>query len=96
MMVLLNSALSRWSSAEDFLRALRVELAGGLVQQDERRVGHDGARDGDALLLPAGELTRDSGRAGRRSPTTPSAIRTRSSRSFFESVVSSSGSSTFW
>ena len=43
---------------EHLVRALRVELAGRLVEQDERRVGDDGARDGDALLLAARELAR--------------------------------------
>ena len=33
--------------------ALRIERAGGLVQQQDGRVLEDGARDGDALLLPA-------------------------------------------
>ena len=43
---------------QHFLRALRVELAGGLVEQDQRRVGHDRARDRDPLLLAARELAR--------------------------------------
>ena len=34
---------------------LRVERRGGLVQQQHRRVADEGARDGDALLLPARE-----------------------------------------
>ena len=33
-----------------------VEVARGLVGQDEGRVVHEGPRDGDALLLAAGEL----------------------------------------
>ena len=37
---------------------VRIEIAGRLVgQQDARRIG-DRARDGDALLLAAGELRR--------------------------------------
>jgi len=32
---------------------LRVEIGQGLVHQHERRLDHDGARDGDALLLAA-------------------------------------------
>jgi hypothetical protein len=34
---------------------LRVERAGGLVEEQNGRVGDDRARDGDALLLAAGE-----------------------------------------
>ena len=37
---------------------LRVEVAGGLVGEDEERIGHERARDRDALHLPAGELIR--------------------------------------
>ena len=44
--------------AEDVDRELRVEVAGGLVGEDERRLADDGARDGDALLLAAGEDAR--------------------------------------
>ena len=36
----------------------RVEVAGGLVGEQERRLGHQGAGDGHALLLAAGELGR--------------------------------------
>src|SRR5438105_4885377 len=35
----------------------RVEVAGGLVGDDEPRLVHEGPCDGDALLLAAGELT---------------------------------------
>src|SRR5438105_3110320 len=35
--------------------AFRVEGAGGLVEQEDRRVLEQGARDGDALPLPTGE-----------------------------------------
>ncbi len=41
---------------EDFPRALAVEVAGRLVGDDDRGVGDEGARDGHALLLAAGEL----------------------------------------
>ena len=41
---------------EDFQAGLRVEVAGRLVGEDEERVIHQRAGDGDALLLPAGEL----------------------------------------
>ena len=36
--------------------ALGVERARGLVEDEDARILQDGARDGDALLLPAGEL----------------------------------------
>lgn len=35
------------------LLVLRVHVSGGFVQNDDRRVLHDGARDGDALALAA-------------------------------------------
>src|SRR5262249_3024862 len=41
--------------AEDVDGELRVEVAGGLVGEDEGRLADDGARDRDALLLAAGE-----------------------------------------
>ncbi len=40
---------------EDVDRELRVEVAGGLVGQDERGLADDGARDGHPLLLAARE-----------------------------------------
>ena len=52
--------LSR-ESLEDLdhdLAVLRVEVAGGLVGEDDARVVGDGARDRHALLLAAGELAR--------------------------------------
>ncbi|MBD0739042.1 hypothetical protein BGM09_06335 [Streptomyces sp. CBMA29] len=36
----------------------RVEVAGRLVREEQRRVADHGARDGDALSLAAGELVR--------------------------------------
>src|SRR5258706_73795 len=42
----------------DFVGALAVEVAGGLVAKEKGRVSDDGARDGDALRLSAGELAR--------------------------------------
>ena len=41
---------------EQLGRGVRVELAGRLVGEDDVRARHQGARGGDALLLPAGEL----------------------------------------
>ena len=42
----------------DVEAVLTVEVAGGLVAEDELRVGDHGTGDGDALLLTAGELLR--------------------------------------
>src|SRR5688500_415233 len=42
---------------EDLVRAVAVEVAGGLVAEQERGIGHDGAGDGHALLLTAGQLS---------------------------------------
>jgi len=41
---------------EDGIGVFRIEVAGGLVGEDDGRVGDEGAGDGDALLLAAGEL----------------------------------------
>src|SRR5215470_10777929 len=41
---------------KNILGAFRVEISGGLVGEDDLRLGDDGARDGHALLLPAGKL----------------------------------------
>ena len=51
---------------EDRLPRLRVEVAGRLVGQDESRLGHERPRDGDALLLAAGELGGAAARDRRR------------------------------
>src|SRR3954454_9844966 len=41
---------------EDVGSGVAVEITGGFVGNDERGVGDDGTRDGNALLLSAGEL----------------------------------------
>ena len=80
--------------SQDLVGALAVEVAGGLVAQQERGVGHDGARDRHALLLAARELARLVLARGRRGPRR----RARSPRGACArpatSGVSSSGSST--
>ena len=43
---------------QDVPRVLRVQVRGRLVGQDDRRPLDDGARDGHALTLPAGQLGR--------------------------------------
>src|SRR5258708_4763913 len=44
---------------EDLVGALPVEVAGGLVAEQERGVAHDGAGYGHSLLLASGELPRE-------------------------------------
>jgi hypothetical protein len=41
---------------EHLLAGLRVQCTGRLVGEDEATVTHDGPRDGDALLLAAGQV----------------------------------------
>src|SRR5712691_8699603 len=46
------------NEGHDFIRALAVQVAGGLIAKQESRVRDNGASNGDALLLPAGKLAR--------------------------------------
>ena len=48
--------------AAHLVAELGVEVGERLVEQEDARAAHDGAADGDALALAAGELARDSGR----------------------------------
>ena len=80
--------------AEDVLGVARVEVAGGLVGDDEIGIGDDGARDGDALLLAARERARRVVAVRSSSPTTRSAVSARRVRSSLSRWVSSSGSAT--
>jgi len=41
----------------DVQACLAVQVAGGLIGQDQLRVGDQGARDGNPLLLTSRELT---------------------------------------
>ena len=43
----------------DQVLALGVDLAGGLVEDQDRRLAEDRAGDAEALPLPAGELAAD-------------------------------------
>ena len=51
-------SFSSWNSAITSIGRARVEVAGRLVGEEERRLGDQRARDRDALLLAAGELAR--------------------------------------
>ena len=53
----------------DLVAGLRVEVAGGLVGQDQLRVVDQRAGDGHALLLAAGQLVGQWCAYGRRGPT---------------------------
>src|SRR5262249_14780721 len=55
---LLEVAVERLHEGQDLLGALRVEVARGLVRDQDLGVGHDRARDRHPLLLPARELAR--------------------------------------
>ena len=79
MMIVLFSARAARQQVEDFVGGLRVEVAGRLVGDDQRRVGDDRPGDADALLLAAGELPRPvrrcgpTGRPG-RAPSAPACL----------------------
>ena len=57
-MVMPAVAIELLQQREDLEARARVEVARGLVGEEQRRVGHQRARDGDALLLAARELVR--------------------------------------
>src|SRR5438477_8874503 len=48
--------VERGEQTEHVFGALAIEISRGLVGHDDLRIGDDRARDGDALLLAAGEL----------------------------------------
>jgi len=55
---LLELTVERVDERENLLGALVIEIAGGLVGDDDLRVCHNRARDGNTLLLAAGKLAR--------------------------------------
>ena len=65
--VLPTSAAQCAQDFEHSFRGIGVEISGGLVRDDDVRVGDDRAGDGDPLLLTAGELRRQMPRAIRKS-----------------------------
>ena len=69
-----------WSSFEQIhhrFAVARVEVAGRFVGQEDRRLAGEGARDGDALLLAAGELARQMFRAMRHADALERFVRER-------------------
>ena len=50
--------VERGEQVEDLVAGLAIEIAGGLVAEQQRRVGDDRPGDADALLLAARELPR--------------------------------------
>ena len=51
-------AVERLQQVEDLVAGFAIEIARRLVAQQQRGIGDDGARDADALLLAARQLTR--------------------------------------
>src|ERR1051325_2015890 len=47
-----------FEDGDDVAAGLRIEVAGRLVGEDERRIVDQSAGDGDSLALSAGELVR--------------------------------------
>src|SRR4029079_11344883 len=50
--------VQRLEQVEDFIARLAIEIARGLVAEEQRRIGDDGARDAHALFLAAREFAR--------------------------------------
>ena len=87
-------AVERLQQVEDLVAGLAIEVARRLVAQQQRRIGDDRAGDADALLLAARQLTRIVLRAIGEADDLQRDARRASRRSAFDSLVSSSGSST--
>ena len=62
-------ATDRQKLIEDMTRSLGIEVAGGLVGQQQMRTIGQRAGDGDALLLATGEFGRTMVGAGREAHT---------------------------
>ncbi len=87
-------SIKRLQQIEDLVTGLAIEVARGLVAEQQRRVGHDRTRDADALVPGRPTVAADSVSIGRPVPTTLSATFARLRRSADDKFVSSSGSST--
>ena len=79
-------AIEHLQQAEHLLSRLAVEVAGWFITHQQAWIGNKGARDGNTLLLAAGQL-------GRLVACAIAALRLRSAA---ESAVSNKGSSTFF
>src|SRR2546426_12819629 len=55
---LVKLAIELCKQEQDFFRRFGVQVAGRFIRHQNRRVGDNGTRDGDALLLPARKLPR--------------------------------------
>ena len=86
-------AVERLEQLDDVRAGLAVEVARRLVGEEQARRVAERARDGDALLLAAGELVRESG--ARRSPSPTRASSSRARAGAPSSPRSSSGTCTF-
>ena len=80
MMVMPRSRFSRCRISMTSMLVRRVQVAGGLVGQQDLRLVDQRARDGHALLLPARELVRGVVRRARRGPTASSSSCARRAR----------------
>ena len=92
--VLPCSRLSACSRSRISSPGLAIEVAGRLVAEQQRRIGDDRARDADALLLAARELPRVVLRAIGEADDLERDRRRACGARAFDSLVSSSGSST--
>src|ERR1035438_10265394 len=59
-------AVQRLEQVQNLVAGLAVEIASGLVAEQQGRIGDNGAGDSYALLLPAGKLAREMSRALRQ------------------------------
>src|SRR5882724_1500470 len=55
---LVKLAIELCKQEQDFFRRCGIQVAGRFIRHQNRRVGDNGTRDGDALLLPARKLPR--------------------------------------
>ncbi len=60
---MLPAFVEPFEQPHDFEAGLRIEVAGGLVRQENRRVVHERARDGHALPLTARQFVGTMGHA---------------------------------
>ena len=95
MTVFPHFAAQRAQDLEDGFRGMGVEIAGGFVGDDQLGVGDDGARDGDTLLLAAGQLRAADGAPDPKGRRDRARWRPSPCVAAARTAVRSSGSSTF-